>query len=60
MTDRPPSLSLPSILSSGASTNNTLSWKQCKDSMVVNRKFAAFAMKKNQPKNPVKAVLAGM
>ena len=32
----------------------------CRDSMVVNRKFAALSMKKNQPKNPIKAILAGI
>ena len=64
MADRQPSLQ--AFLSSGFSTNtNTLNKGlyhriSCKDSLVVNRKFAALAMKKNQPKNPIKAVLAGI
>lgn len=67
MADRQPSLQ--AILSQNSSTTAANHFPlgkggfyhhvSCKDSMVVNRKIAALSAKKNQPKNPLKAILAG-
>jgi len=66
MADRQPSLQ--TLLSQNPSLTTTNHFPltrgfyhhaSCKESMAVNRKIVALSMKKNQPKNPLKAILAG-